>query len=84
MLADHLPLLHLTPHVNSGHVTFHEISDSKVCLFCRKVQDLVFSPFSYLKLIVMAQVLTQLLFVERAVMLMQEGCNGFWGSFHRT
>ncbi len=133
------------PHVDSGHVILHSTSDSEVCLFCQKVEDSVFSPFSpilplfslsfphffpvffhfsyrklivvaryspscslwrellccckqaatitfrfcfglfsYLKLIVVAQVLTQLLLVEGAVMLTQEGCNGFRGSFHRT
>ena len=44
----------------------------------------VCAPYAYLKLIVVAQVLTQLLFVERAVMLAQEGCDGLWRSFHRT
>ncbi len=33
--------------------------------------------FSYLKLIVVAQVFTQLLFVERAVVPTQEGCNDY-------
>ena len=39
MLADLLPLLHLTVQVDSGHVMLNGTSDSRVCLFGRKVQD---------------------------------------------
>ena len=45
MLADPLPLLHLTPRVDSGHVMLNGTCDSEVCLFCQKVESSGFSPF---------------------------------------